>query len=53
MEECLRTYNVRQLQIKHIEVLVKNDKAYYQASRISIEACGGEFHEFVAQSHCV
>jgi hypothetical protein len=26
---------------------------YYQALRISIEACGGEFHEFVAQSHCV
>ena len=25
---------------------------YYQALRISIEACGGEFHEFVAQSHC-
>ena len=25
---------------------------YYQALRISIEACGGEFHELVAQSHC-
>ncbi len=25
---------------------------YYQALRISMEACGGEFHEFVAQSHC-
>ena len=24
---------------------------YYQALRISIEACGGEFHKFVAQSH--
>ena len=24
---------------------------YYQALRISIEACGGEFCEFVAQSH--
>ncbi len=25
---------------------------YYQVLRISIDACGGEFHEFVAQSHC-
>ena len=25
---------------------------FYQALKISIEACGGEFHEFVAQSHC-
>ena len=24
---------------------------FYQALKISIEACGGEFHEFVAQSH--
>ena len=24
----------------------------YQALKISIEACCGEFHEFVAQSHC-
>ena len=24
---------------------------FYQALRISIEACGGEFHEFVAQLH--
>ncbi len=24
---------------------------YYQALKISIEACGGVFHEFVAQSH--
>ena len=25
---------------------------FYQALKISIEACGGEFHEFVAQLHC-
>jgi hypothetical protein len=25
---------------------------YYQALRIGIEACGGEFHKFVAQLHC-
>ena len=24
---------------------------FYEALRISIEACGGESHEFVAQSH--
>ncbi len=24
---------------------------FYQALKISIEACGGEFHEFVAKSH--
>jgi hypothetical protein len=24
----------------------------YQALKISIEACGGEIHEFVVQSHC-
>ena len=24
---------------------------FYQALKISIEACGGEFHKFVAQSH--
>ena len=34
MEEYLRTCNVRQLRIEHIEVLVKNDKAEQRRSSI-------------------
>jgi hypothetical protein len=33
MEEYLHTCNVRQLQIEHIKVLVKNDKAKQRRSR--------------------